>query len=254
MANNLKKLKKLGGDKAIAGLAGAAAMAAGSEAYAQIIVRPPPANLPNAASPASNPATGNIPWDFDGDSVADFGFAVRNPQSATQVKWQANIFNLVLNNGADGYLGPYGINYAVRLSAGAVIGAAPPAGYRMQASVPNPAQAGTWRPPTGTAGTQITLGSNYGGLLYGGFTNLAGTEARGFLGVRFLIGGQMKYGWIDVGVRPATTAAGSGGIFFYGAAYESSGGPIAAGAIPEPGTLAMLALGAAGILGRRRKA
>lgn len=253
MANNLKKLKKLGGDKAIAGLAGAAAMAAGSEAYAQIIVRPPPPNLPNAASPATNPATGNIPWDFDGDSVNDFGFQFRNPQSATQVKWQANIFNLVLNNGTDGYVGPY-ILYAVRLSAGAVIGGTAPAGYRMQASTPIPAQAGSWQPAAGTAGTQVTLGSRYGNLLYGGFTNLAGTEARGFLGVRFLIGGQMKYGWIDVGVRPATTAAGSGGIFFYGAAYESSGGPIAAGAIPEPGTLAMLALGAAGILGRRRKA
>ena len=38
-------------------------------------------------------------------------------------------------------------------------------------------------------------------------------------------------------------------------AYEDSGGPIHAGAIPEPGTLGMLALGAAGLaVWRRRRA
>ncbi len=246
--NSKRNLSKA--EKAVAGVAGAAALASGSQAYAQIISRPPPANLPNAASPASNPASGNIPWDFDGNGVNDFGFSVRNPQSATQVQWQANITNLVLNNGADSYLGPYGINYAVRLSPGAVIGPSAPAGYRNQAGTPIPAQAGAWSPSA--ANTQVVLGSRYGGAPYGGFVNNANSPARGFLGVRFLIGGQTRYGWLDVEVRPSTTAGGSGGIFFFGAAYEASGGPIAAGAVPEPGTLAMLALGAAGLLRRRK--
>ncbi len=227
-------LKKLSGaEKAVAGVAGAAALASGSQAYGQIISRPPPTNLPNAATPAT---AGPVNYDFDGNGTVDFVYSFRNPQAAgTGVQWQANFspFTALGINAIDGYLGPF-INYANALSSGDPIG--PLNNWRNQA--------------------QVTMGSRYrsGAIIspYGGFANVANTPVRGFLGVRFSIGGLTRFGWIDAEVRPATGAAGSGGIFFFGAAYEASGADIEAGAVPEPGTLAMLAIGAVGLLRRRK--
>src|SRR6266404_5403924 len=91
------------------GISAAAALAAGSGAYAGIVAVAPPANLPNAAAPATS---GPITWDVDGDSVPDFVFSFRNPQSpgpANGVLWQANMAPAVpLGIGAvAGYLGPF---------------------------------------------------------------------------------------------------------------------------------------------------
>lgn len=211
-----------------AGIAGAAALAAGSGAYAGIVVVAPPANLP--AAPAPN--TSNLAWDVNGDAVVDFNFAFRNPQSASQVYWQANM-NPVTGNGVVGYTGPF-IDYGTNLSAGQTIGGA----------------------SVFKTGAQVTLGSIYGGaggLFYGGFgvgtANPGGAgagAARGFAGFKFLIGGQTRYGWVDVRVT-------GGGFEFFGAAYEDSGAPIAAGAVPAPGSLGALALGAAALLRRGKR-
>jgi len=72
-----------------------------------------------------------------------------------------------------------------------------------------------------------------------------------YLGVRFLIGGNVRYGWVrmDVSVIPSTDTI-SATVKDW--AYEDSGGPIHSGAIPEPGTLGMLALGAVGLAIWRR--
>jgi hypothetical protein len=234
------------------GVSAAAALAAASGAYAGIVVVPVPANLPNAASPNSNPSIGGQNWDVDSNGIPDFTFQVRNPQSATQVVWQANMSPVTAagTNALAGYIGGYGISYAVRLSAGASIGAVAPSGFASLGASSNPAQAGSWRNPA-----QVVLGSFYGALPYGGFAvaGAANANVRGFVGFRFDQGGQTRYGWLDVEVRRSGTAAGSGGIFFYGAAYEDSGAPIAAGAVPAPGTLAGLAVGAAACLRRKRR-
>lgn len=67
-----------------------------------------------------------------------------------------------------------------------------------------------------------------------------------YLGVRFDLGSGDHYGWIGV-VRTATELD----AFAWG--YETEAGvPIPAG-IPEPGTLAALALGAAAVLAGRRR-
>ena len=54
----------------------------------------------------------------------------------------------------------------------------------------------------------------------------------------------------------AWTGAGTIGVQFFSLAYENSGAPINAGAVPEPGTLAALAFGGVGLAAaayRRRK-
>jgi hypothetical protein len=202
--------------------------------------------MPNAAAPASNPATGTTPWDVNGDAVNDFTFQFRNPQTASPnpgVIWQANM-NPAVSGGTQaiaGFTGPF-INYGSRLTAGQVIGPVLPAGSIWENSA------------------QVCLGSFYrsGGVTsaYGGFATGATPSAsivRGFVGFRFTIGGNTRYGWLDVEVRGATSAANTGGIFFFGAAYEDSGQSIAAGAVPAPGSLAALAVGAAACLGRKRR-
>lgn len=72
----------------------------------------------------------------------------------------------------------------------------------------------------------------------------------GFLGVRFDISGQTHYGWVRVGVTFQSTS-----FRIVDWAYNTtSGEAIRAGEpIPEPSTLSLMALGAAGLLALRRR-
>ena len=90
-----------------------------------------------------------------------------------------------------------------------------------------------------------------------------------YLGFQFLDtdDGLVHDGWLEIENETYTSATNPGGLIFLGGAYntvaDSAGGTILAGqsapaAVPEPGTLSALALGAAGLVGvglkRRRKA
>lgn len=71
-----------------------------------------------------------------------------------------------------------------------------------------------------------------------------------YLGARFDLGNDDQYGWIGV-VRGGDLLPSQLDPFAWG--YETVAGvPIAAG-VPEPGTLAALAVGAAALVGRRRR-
>lgn len=100
------------------------------------------------------------------------------------------------------------------------------------------------------AGELIPSGLPWGaeGTVYfeGGYTNLPeGVET--YLGMRFDLGGGYQHGWVGV-VRTGPELD----AFAWG--YETEVGvPVPAGA-PEPGTLALLAMGAVGVLRRRRGA
>jgi hypothetical protein len=230
-----------------AGFAGALALAAGSAAYGSIIVVAPPSNMPNAASPAANPATGVTSWDVNGDAVVDFGFQFRNPQAASPangVLWQANMDPATAGaiNAVAGFGGGATFAYGTKLNSGDLIGP-------------------TFSPPTVWKNVgQVILGSFYrfSGVIspYGGFaagSTPSSSVVRGFVGFRFSIAGATRYGWLDVEVRGSSTGANTGGMFFFGAAYEDSGQPIQAGAVPAPGSLGALALGAVACARRSRR-
>jgi hypothetical protein len=69
-----------------------------------------------------------------------------------------------------------------------------------------------------------------------------------FLGLRFVIGGQTNYAWLEIADVPTNAAS----VTIAGYAYETvADTEILAGMVPEPNALALLALGAAGIAAMR---
>lgn len=104
-------------------------------------------------------------------------------------------------------------------------------------------------------GTMISAGSVYGSSA----ASLTGSDAHildgvNIIGFRFqneANGNQVHFGWMKIAVG-STLAAQPRAIIEY--AYESEAGVgIMAGVVPAPSTAALLALGAAGMAGRRRK-
>ena len=233
--------------KLLSGLAGAAALAAGSQAYAQGTAVPvtPPTDVATPPPPGTSP---NVNWNPDG-GVNDFVFSFRNPQS-TQVHWQSNM-NPV--NGATtgtsvvGFLGPF-INYATNVPFGTSVTPTTAPGtssFRTQ--------------------TQVVLGSVYGpgaGLNYGGFGNGGSgnghpgppggfpQNAEGYVAFRIGQGATARVGWLQL--RTGTQF----GIDFIAAGLGAPGGEIRVGQyVPEPASLGLLAIGAVAALARpRRKA
>lgn len=221
--------------RATTGLAGAVAIAGGTSAYAQIITVATPADFIIAAGTA----TTSVNWDVNGDGISDFTFNYRYPNTAAGngVIWQANMnpfAGSAATNGIISYAGAF-VRYGTPLTLGTSIG-------------------------TGGAfsvTTQVTLGSRYltGGVprYYGGFANGVAPGTQRYAGFRFVDNvGATHYGWILLSVS-------AGSIDFVSAAYQATANTaILAGAVPEPGTMAALALGAVGVLGavvrRRRQA
>ena len=234
--------KKTGLTKIGRGLAGALAIASGTSAYGTVVVVSTPADLTN--SPGGANTTAN--WDVNSDGIMDFTFNNRYPNTTPGlygVIWQQNM-NPFGTSGATNnlisYSGPF-VRYAFALGAGVSVA---PGNPNFSANI-----------------TQVVLGSKYsygsaGVFYYGGFAANGpnGSVAPGtfaFVGFRFTAADGLHFGYVRLAVN-------AGLIDFASAAYGSTPNTaINTGAVPEPGTMALLALGAAGILGavvKRRRA
>lgn len=93
-----------------------------------------------------------------------------------------------------------------------------------------------------------------GSMAYGGVNPNAqfNTASNAFIGLSFAGSTGTLYGWVRVSVNNA-----AGTFVVHDWAYDSTGAGIAAGAIPAPGTLGLLAVGASGLgllRGRKRVA
>jgi len=94
--------------------------------------------------------------------------------------------------------------------------------------------------------------SFFGSMAYGGVNPNAqfNTASNKYLGFSFASGASLFYGWARVSVNQA-----SGSFVVHDWAYENSGGGIQTGAVPAPGALGLLAVGASGLgllRGRKR--
>lgn len=203
------------------GLAGAAALAAASGAYAAIV---PAASLPPITLTTPN-GFGQTPWDIDGDGFDDMVMLVAdNSGPFPGTTWSSQV--AMIGNSAVAYIGGFGAPYAYSLPAGVDVGSQ------------------NFDPGFGSYG-QIILGSDYGGSLYGQFV---GAGETGYLGIRFANVSGDHFAWALV----RSTLGNSLEVL---AAYynDTPLGAIETGQIPAPGTLAALAFGAAAFSRRSRK-
>ena len=121
-------------NKALGGIAGAVALAAGSQAYGISLITAP-ANLASTVGTTTTVTLivtrlGTRGWDVNGDAANDFVFTFRYPNTATGsgVVWQGAMAPPTANgNGVVGYQGAF-VPYATNLSFGQNVGPTPPAG------------------------------------------------------------------------------------------------------------------------------
>ena len=221
----------------VTGLAGAAALAGASQAYGTIVVRPTPANIIGhdpAASTVGTQTTRLI--DLDGNGTNDLRISYRSFTSGAYYIQQSFVLSFTGQTAAYGPVGTQDQYYAYQLAGGDAIPGSNPFGQNMG------------MPPFLTHVATNVNGNNYGFWALGD---------RGFIGFSFRdANNQLDYGYIELETDAFMSAGDPGGIQFFSLAYETSGGPIAAGAVPEPSTLAALAFGGAGLAAaafRRRK-
>ena len=233
--------------KVTTGLAGAVAIAGGSQAYGAIVNVTPPAtltNTPGGGTQIPGATTGVIGtftyWDVNSDGTNDFLFTDRYPNTAAGsygVVWQENMnpatSALATTNGVISYAGAF-VRYGTALSQGFSI-----------------ATGGAFSTTTAvTLGSRYSYGAN-GVSYYGGFATGGKVGQNYFAGFRFASGGNTYYGYVQLAVS-------AGQITFVNAAYNNTPNTaILAGAraVPEPGTMAALAVGAmvTGVAIKRRR-
>jgi hypothetical protein len=207
--------------KVTTGFAGAAALAAASQAYGAVVTVTPPANIIGHAPAASDSGT-RVNFDIDGNGTRDLSILYRNLTEPSGYLLLAYVY-ATTGSVVGAAIGTQA--YAYNLGAGYTIG---PSSKFYQVA--------------GYFGHIVT---NYNGTDYGFGT----TGVHEYIGFSFMQGSTLEYAYIQLEVDPYVSPANPGGIQFFSIAYDNSGAPIITGAVPEPSTLAALAFGAAGLAG-----
>ena len=218
---------------ATTGLAGAMAIAGGSEAYGAVVQVTPPATITGTGTSGEATET----YDINGDGTPDFIFGA-GAANIGGSKYLAYTGITAYSGGTVGYLVDGAYDYASKLAKGTTVGAS---SYFVQ----------------GTYLTNISI--KYGTTTAGMFKS----GVAGYLGFSFTEADGTHYGYITVTSTLASTASGatsSGKLTFGKAYYDNVAGEAITigGAVPEPSTLGALAFGLAGTVGaalyRRKRA
>ncbi len=227
--------KHTAGSLAIKGLTGAVALAGTTQAYGAVVIGNAP--LTNTITGTATANTGGFTsWDIDGDGVLDFtvGAAVfraggtpplQRPDSTTSVN---GVYPSEMAVGYAGYSPVFGKTiYCSNLALGTTVGSTSAF--------------------TGLNDAYGFLGNRYGTTAKGQFLNTTG-----YIGFRFLESGALHYGYAEFSsvLSGSTNADATCTVTYLGSYYETTANtPIVIGAVPEPGSLAALAFGVAGMVG-----
>ncbi len=240
----------------VAATAGAiAVLAPASDTNAEIVYQ-------DSAPVSANLFDGNgasFDWDVDGDGPAEFALRIRSSRFgyssyfSSNSFFNSNVFYGIVNfasrrtsgqqlNG-QGLVGQGGIS-AFNLNQGFRVGPTL-AGYQWGASDQSYRAALRFD----SASFQVPSGTflyNPGSQVGSDFYNFSLFDT-GFIGFRFDIAGSQHYGWAELNFNGDQ-------LTITRWAYESvAGRSIDVGAIPEPSSLGLLGLGAAGVLAMRRR-
>ena len=229
------------------GLAGAAALAGSTQAYGAIVNVTLPTNITGTAPTASGAqVTRTVDLNGDGDRDLYLSYRDVSETGGTLLLSYIYVGSSTLAGAAVGSYIPTSTSnqtYAFSLSKGYTVGSSS-SFYQ-------------------TAGYLSHLVTNYKGTNYGFNSYLGKAGVAESVGFEFTTStGQTDFGYIQLETDPYVSASNPGGIKFLGLAYDNSGAaitiPALPAAVPEPGSLAALALGAAGCVGlglkRRQRA
>jgi hypothetical protein len=209
------------------------------------VLRPPGGNAIPSGNQAATSAlvTG---WDVDGDSTVDFNLVnlmVAPFQAGTQLLGAQimALFQAPNAGSGNGWIRNASNDKLQQLGAGATVGASQVFG--------GAAAGGTLNLQTG----YIYSGSSEGTPVPSEtlFNPNWTLDEPGNFGFKFTKGGNLHYGWgvMEIDQRNTTGLPASGqGFVITNAYYETAPGvPVTVGAIPEPSSIALLSMGAAGV-------
>ena len=233
-----------------------AVVAGASTAEAAVVHVTPPNPIRLTIDPANSSTSSSGSIDVDGDGTPDLALFLQRSVDSTSTTSGTVLYNTFSDigaavgfNPADLYYGTGGpVNawvvtdtYSVRnLASGDLISTGGPFN-----------QLGGFRAVSNYTITTAGGYSNVGQSISGEFP----ADGAGIAGFAFQIGGQDHLGWIRLAIESDPTSGQPIALEALEWAYESTPGEsIAAGAVPEPTGIGLLAAGAAGVAALRRRA